>query len=385
MKPSHARCTRGALSIAFALAVLCGDSAGAQPSPPVTREIMGEIVGALQVLLPLSLVDTRFSDPANRVPIATALDGLARNSERLRTHGAAHDASFAFLSGNLAQDASEIRSRFAEGRTSEARFLLQHLTETCVACHSRLPDAASHSLGRALVDDPAIAALPAVERVQLEVATRQFERALASYEAMFADPATPLGELDLDGHFESYLEVCLRVSEDPERAIAQLERLEQRPDLPERLRRLTTAWLVSLRALPTSPRGLPVARAEALVRPTEVPGVTDSASLVPLIAASGILHRAIAAGGLSPAETGRAYYQLGVIESRIGRSFWADASEELLEASIRLGPGEDYADAAFGLLEELVASGYTGSAGTSVPSDVAARMAALQRLIDDAR
>jgi len=347
---------------------------------------MGGIVEAMQVLLPLSLAQDRFLDPTNRGAILGALEELSEHAEKLERLGATRDAGFAKLSESLASDAESIRRRFVDGHPTQARFLLGHITETCVACHSRLPDTRPHPLGERLLNDPVIAALPASERVTLEVATRQFERALTSYEAIFADPASDIDSADLEGTFEGYLELSLRVNQDPQRAITHLQAVAARPDLPERMRSDLQSWIDSLESLRHPEPGPPIDRARALMGPTIDPQpMSERAALVRLVAASGILHRFIASGSASSAKLAEAYYLLGVIESQIGRSFWASQLEHFLEASIQSDPAGPYAEDAFALLDEFVTLGFTGSAGVNIPVDVAEHMNELQELIDRAQ
>lgn len=353
---------------------------------PEARKIMAETVEALRVVLPLSLDGAQFSDPVNRVAVDAALESLAANARRLEGHGTSQEVGFAYLSGSLARDSLDIRNRFAEGRVDEARFLVRHLTETCVACHSRLPDDRKHVLGKRLTEQDAIAELPREERVQLEVATRQFDRALATYESLFSDPNASIAELDLSGDFENYLELCLRVQRDPHRAILNLEKLAARKDLPSRMQPQLKNWIEALQSLGDSSDGNAIEQARALVKPVlEDSRVSGSSELVRLIAASGLLHRYVAATSDSAEQVGEAYYLLGVIESRIGRSFWASQTEFFLETAIRMGPNERYADDAFALLEEFLVSGYTGSSGTHVPPDVVQRLQGLDDLMKRAR
>lgn len=383
------RAARGIGGVGLALAVAFGGADGARAEDAKARLIMDQIVDALEVVLPLSLGEVRFNDPANHDEIQDALDRLARNSKKLRAHGRTQDAGFAHLSDSLARDAVDMSQRFADGRNDEVRFLLHHVTDNCVACHSRLPDSRPHPLGEKLLANPDVASLPADERAVLAVATRQFDDALTIYESIFADPDTKLGSIDLDGYFESYLEVCLRVNENVERPIAHLQKLEKRPDLPERLAPTVHSWIGSLRGLRHPREGTPIERARLLIGPaTEPAPLSDAHAMVKLIAASGILHRFVASQGpdaRDPAQVAEAYYLLGVIESRIGRSFWASQTEEYLEAAIRTDPSGRFADEAFALLEEFVTSGYTGSSGTHIPDDVVRRMKNLQSAMEEAR
>ena len=387
---------------ALAAAVFCSGQAGAEPAaelaegsastPPAltdttTRAAMAEIVAALAFALPQSLSDTRYSDPAQRAKIQAALATLAESGERLQAHASGPDEGFVLLAGTLARDTHAVLEHYERGRFAESRFLLLQMTDNCVACHSRLPDDAPHPLGLALADDPAVRSLPLQERVELEVATRQFDRALASYEELFRSPTVSPADLDLLGALDDYLEVCLRVRGDPARAARSFEALAERDDVSPPLRKSLLAWVAALRGLPKSAEGEPsLAAARALVQAARNSSrfPDDRRALVPYVAASGLLHRYVSQGQRTPRQLAEAYYLLGVIESHVGRSFWLSQTEHFLEASIRTAPGDPRALEAFALLEEFVVAGYTGSGGSAVPDDARIRLAELHALIDAA-
>jgi hypothetical protein len=374
------------LALSLALLAACSPAVGDSHEEP-TRTFMSEFVRALQVVLPPSLSREKFADPDRRAEILEALHLLAANSGRLDRHAAGGESGFAFLSYSLARDIRDIEQRYSQGRTDEARFLLLHVTEVCVACHSRLPDDELHPLGRQLLATQELAALPPAERAQFEMATRQFDAAAASYEAAFADPTVSPEDFGLTGHLDGYLELCLQVQHDPERATRTLRKLAERDDLPAQQRANVNAWIESLAALPVdvpveeaTPRALAlIAQAEDRERFPD-----ERQALVTYIAASGLLQRYIAAQAEVDARVGRAYYLLGVIEAAIGRSLWASQTEQFLETAIRIGPGEPYAPEALALLQEFVAAGYSGSGGTHVPQEVRDHLEELRRLIESA-
>ena len=97
-----------------------------------TEATMEGMFETVSFLLPLSLSDERFEDPASRAAIVTALQTLEESGSQLEAHGRSREASFSFLSRSLARDSVEIRQRYERGRVAEARFLLQQLTENCV-------------------------------------------------------------------------------------------------------------------------------------------------------------------------------------------------------------------------------------------------------------
>ena len=97
-------------------------------------------------------------------------------------------------------------------------------------------------------------------------------------------------------------------------------------------------------------------------------------------AASGVLHRFVATAPSSDRRTADAYRWLGVIESRIGRTFGLSQTEPYLEAAIRLAPGDPVAKESYALLEEFVSGGHTGSSGEHVPPDVRSWLDELRKL-----
>jgi len=377
-------------SIALLGSLLLAPVARATPDAAESRETratMGEIFRAVAELLPPSLDAKRFADPAHHDAILAALTKLSTGGAKLEAHGRERDAGFGFLSRSLARDTEEIRRRYAEGQTEEARFLFHEVTQDCVACHSRLPSPRDASLGRRLMLEEQVAALPLDERARLEIATRQFERAETTFEALLASPEYRASDLDLDGALDEYLEVCLRVRRDFERPARALERFAARADVSPRLRARVQHWILSLREIAARKRAAtPLAEAQELLAVaqdrTRFPDERDA--LVYDLAASGELHRFADATPAGP-EAALAYFRLGEIESRVGRSFWLSQTEAYFETAIRMAPGEPFAPQALARLQEFLVSGYTGSGGRQVPADVQTRLAELRGLVERAR
>ena len=270
----------------------------------------------------------------------------------------------------------------------EARFLLHELTQDCVACHSRLPSQHDASLGRRLMSEERVAALPLDERARLEFATRQFERAAG-------DP----------------------------RGAARLAGLQRERSRPGRRRSTNTSSSVCACAAissgrparssaspraPTSPAGCargscagsrrcarsrPQARGDAARGGAGAArGGAGSRALPRRARCARLRPRGLRrAAPLRRRHAGRdrrsalAYFRLGEIESRVGRSFWLSQTEVYLETSIRMAPGEPFAPQALAQLQEFLVSGYTGSGGRQVPADVQKRLAELRGLVEQAR
>jgi hypothetical protein len=360
---------------------------GAEVSPASeseTRDTMDGLFAALTSVLPYSWSDQRFADPASRAAIRAALDTLAAGGKRLEAHGRSSDAGFVFLSRSLARDTEEIRERFASGRSDEARYLLHELTDNCIACHSRLPAERTFPRGADFVITSEVEALPVEERARLEIATRQFDRALLTLEALFRDPKASPGSLDLQGQIDEYLELALRVKSDPQRAAAALRILLARPDLSPALRTNLEAWVADLDALDATAAGARVARARKHIARAESRSryPNDRLGLIHYVAASGLLNRESSSDTTGGPALAEVYYLQGLIESRIGRSFWLSETEFLLQTAIELDPSGPHAEDAYALLEEFTISGYSGSDGAHVPEDVQQRLDALRESIN---
>lgn len=303
----------GLLLAAFLLA--CQQPPAPVPEPPETRATMAEIVAALQVALPLGLSQEAFSAPENRDALDRALAQLSRSAGALEAHGRGRDAGFAHMSHALSQDAAEIEWRLGQGRSEEARFLLGELVNNCVACHSRLPSPKGSDLGRSLYDAVDTSALPRSERVRLEIATRQFDLALASLETLIADPILSASQLDLGGFLSDYLRVCIRVRADLDRPRLTLDQWRHRTVLPAYLDYLATRWIDALGTLRVDAE--PGTELDEARRVADQAGAVrrfpaDRSTLVHDLVVSSLLHRALAGQTLRADDNAEAYYLLGL-------------------------------------------------------------------------
>ncbi len=382
---------RVALLLLPALSILIGNvSHSAMDSEPPTTQagplpIMHRVFEALSRLLPISFDETAFNDSARRGEIEQWLDVLASASEDLNEHGHKRDAGFRNLSRSLASDTSEIRYRFEIGRFDEARYFLIESTKNCIACHSRLPSTRDFPLADQFIEKVDMQEMSAHEQAQIFVATRQFERALTTWEVQFRDKSTPPVTFDISGSLLDYLAIALRVVQDPKRARVALEELVSRDDLPRYLSRHATTWIADLKRHETTATATP-----SIALGREYLGLRDRSGeimfgrehLVSDLLASSILLRFIDSSKGSKAAVAEAFYLLGIAGIRSVDGYWLPQAEYHLEASIRSDSKGPHAQSAYALLEESLLLGYGGSSGLHMPVDIWTNLQELRRMVD---
>jgi hypothetical protein len=370
---------------------LAEDSPSAEGSPPAEgspRKEMRQVFEAVSHLLPLAADEKAWADPKNSAEIDKWLATLDDLGRALEGHAERRDAGFRYLSRSLSADIAEIRGRRELGRYEESRFFMIEATGNCVACHSRLPSASSFPMADELMKQLESDSLSAHERVQILVATRQFDAALDVWEQLLMDPEMLPAQIDMGGYFLDYFTVAIRVKHDPARVRSALKKFRQRDDVPRYLDRHVAGWIVALdeveRALVDPDR---LGRAKALIagKGTAQRSLLGREGMLYDLAASSLLLQYIDAVKDDDTQLAEALYLLGLVEARSVDSYWVPQAEFHLEAAIRLAPGADFAVDAYGLLEEYVVLGYGGVSGNELPTDVWTKLRELNALIEDAR
>src|SRR5215510_7040734 len=295
----------------------------------------------LTSVFPWSLDAQQFQAPAQRQRIQEALQALAQHAEQLDTHGQEVPQSFGFLRRSLARSAHDAAERYAQGEYPQARFLLQRLTEHCFACHSRLPNLQPFDLGKRFLAATNVASLPTPQRLKLEVATRQFDTALTTCEAILRSPDIPAADIWLMGVFDDYLKIIIRVRNDFPRAITVLTQFLERPDVPAVLRDQLRSWVNALIELQShGPIDETLSRAHTLIetgqRRNRFPA--DHQGFVHFVVASSLLHRWLTPPPTNTSTLAEAYYLLGITETYISRTSWLSEAPFFLETAIRLAP-----------------------------------------------
>jgi tetratricopeptide (TPR) repeat protein len=349
--------------------------------PEDTRVVMRKVYAALATLLPAALAPEPMVEANRNGELSSAAESLADAAQQIQLHTRPADAGFGFLSRSLAQDAALIRKRLATDRFADAGVLVVRMTENCMACHSRVPAEGEPEFSAALTASVERKALSPVHRARLEIALRQFDRALEIHEQLLSDPSVLPSALDYTGALTDYLIVALRVKAAPERASAALRKFARRPDLSETLRRALPIWLDALSTLAPDLKGPP-----SLERAADILEMgaalnrypADRADVVHKVIASSLLYRHVQGKDVPRDTLAEAFYLIGIGDAFLRRSFERSEAQFYLEQAIRLEPGSELAKVAFAELEAQTLLEYAGSSGLHLPRDVQRWLADLQ-------
>lgn len=349
-----------------------------------TRSIMAQIFSSLTNVLPLSMSNKEFSDPKNRDRILADLRNMRDGTSALVEHTKKLEGSYGFIAKSMSRDIKDIYTWYDKGALSESRYLLQQVSENCVSCHMKLPDPGHAPRMDHFFKDVNVNKLSPPEKARLQVALRQFDDALGTWEEMFKTWPKP-NELFAMDTLPEYLKVVIRVKKDPKRAIMALDGLGKRTDIPTFMAREVASWKASLKKLAPelSKSGGELSRANKIVQNarTSMEYPMDRTALVDFIVASGMLNAYMQNKKISAENTAQAYYLLGVTESLIGRSTWLTQTDYYLEASVRANPKSKTALKALDALEQQILMEYSGSGGTNIPDDVQSNLDDLRNLV----
>lgn len=347
-----------------------------------TRSIMSQLFASLTAVLPYAMKYSDFSDPSHRDEILSELKKMNDSTQSLGQHVKRLDSSYEFIAKSMSRDINDSYNRYKRGSYAEANYLLQQLSENCISCHMKVPDPGHAPKVDVFFKNVRIAELDPAGRAKLQVALRQFDDALVTWEKMFSDYKSSGVFYEMDALTE-YLKVLLRVKMDLPRARKTLAQIAAKPSIPQFAKREVQSWTNSLTFLEPKLKGAKnrLTLAKSIVKGAQrnMDYPMDRAGFVEYVVASGLLSQFLAEGH-SPKERAEAYYYLGTTESLIGRSVWIPQTAFYFESAIRTAPHSAMAAKAFDSLEQQTTLEYSGSQGLDLPDDVRLNLEELRKL-----
>lgn len=385
----HSKRIRTSLAIALIAAATTLSTFAAEPA---WRASMQALFASLQGLLSLTVDPARFNDPANAPAIQASAKKLAEAAHRMAgitPSSPDADPSIRMFAGILEDQGQAALEAYQAGSREYARSLFNSTASSCIACHSRT------DVGVRLdwaVDSGPAAQLPPHQKAQLLAAGRAYGPALEQLSKALADPGLAKERpFDWNQALRTALVLSIRAEKNPAHARSILEKAIETPGVPGFVAWDARSWIRSLKEWEKeSASGAAVkpafttedqAHREALRLISQAQKVQrypmDRTGDVLYLRASGVLHDQLRIAPTGP-KSAEAFFLLGICYEVL-RDFdlWT-LGDSYYEACIKRQPHSELAESCYRKLEESTLAGYTGSAGTQVPSRVEQKLGRLK-------
>ena len=350
---------------------------------PVTSQVqwkikMQSLYQSLTELLTDVCSDQRYYDSKNSSRIEREIKNLSTFSHELskdiKDTSSQADPTLQLFSGFLASETSEAYRSFRGGQQRYAREILRSIPGDCLACHSR------NALGpdfNSLAIEPGATLKPS-ERAEFFAATRQFDRAIESFQKILHGTVKPKSDsYDLEKSVNEALLIAVRHKRDPKLALSIVQSVIDNPESPKFLEEDATHWKKSLEDWAMEParelkteEGLhaEALRLIALAHSNQTYSMDHSQDIT-YLRASTVLYDLVQ---LAPKgkHVSEALLLLGMCYEVLNPHRMENLHNIYYESCIKNAPHTEIALTCYRRYEQSIHFGFTGSAGTHLPQEI---------------
>jgi hypothetical protein len=356
--------------------------------PPTWADQMQNMATDVKHLLPYLYDRSAFQSPANHDRILKYLKEFAQTAKHVNPDMGkkvlGDDLLVESSLSNLTEDLNRAARSFSLGQKDYARSVAKSSLNYCFQCHSVTQEGASAAWD---LDQLQSVNLAPIEKVDLLVATRKYDKALKQMEDLLNSQEFRKNySFDFEAMLRRYLALVIRVEKNPMRAIQELDKISRDGEVPRYIFEQLEGWKTSLvdwskeikRPIKT-PKAMFERAEKRFRRAGEIQRYEkDHAGDVEYLRATEILHQGLKMLK-SPAEQARALFLLGRAYEVLDELGSWNLHENYYEACIHRDPKSTLAQGCFNRLEASLYLGYSGSSGTHLPPEERER---LKRLHD---
>jgi len=328
------------------------------------------------------LSDATFSIPADEGKIKNSLKSITSHLDHLKS-AFKEDPALQVNLNLLHQHLTDATKTFEQGNKSFARYMVQSSLQMCISCHTR-KKASDFTW---MEEDKS---LPALERADYLFATRQFKKGKAVYEEVVEKfPRNNLGQWNLKKALLSLAIYYAKVEENPKAGTEYFSKVAKRKDaIPAYVLEEVRSWTSEFEAWSKEKNTLPanadqtqlLAAGKALLRRDDFTFFSDRHFHVRRLRASSLFHKVLETPGEKSPQKAEALLYLGQVYPRVSSNFFFRFGEMYLKVCITQYPKTATARSCYVSLESLVAEGFSGSAGTNIPTEDEVELVKLKRM-----
>lgn len=338
-------------------------------------------------LLPFLYDREAFRDPKNRQQIQSYLTEFANVAHKINPQSGkpfiADDLFLEHSLTNLKEDLNRAAQSFAVGQFDYSRTAAKASLNHCFACHSVTQAGSS---ARWDLDDLHSLNLAPLEKADLLVATRKYDKALTYMEGLLSSPEFLQSyAFDFEALLRRYLALIIRIEKSPQRALKELDKITERGNTPQYIAEQANGWRQSLKAW-ASEKKHPIRTAKELFaqvdkRFQKASAIQhfekDHAGDVEYLRATAALHEGMKLLK-TPAEQAHGLYLLGRAYEVLDELGSWNLHESYYEACLLKDPKSPQGQRCYSRLEASLYMGYSGSAGTHLPAEEKERLKRLK-------
>lgn len=349
---------------------------------------MNKAFQSLIELVPFLQNEDKFKDKKNEKVIKANLHNL-NEAFRLAGHDTLikHDLfapSYALLTENL----REGQSAFNKDKKAYAAWLLNETVTLCLDCHGRLPQSVTSSFqnGELSVDTSKFRD-PYDIGISYMIVRRYFE-AKEQFTRAIQDKLIKKDYRDLIRPFQNILQIELKIQKDPKAMTSIIDDFLSKKNLPYEVNKELESWRERLilwkneKALTAGINNEKELKSfvQRKLLPLMDKASFDDAYKADLLLTSGLLSTYFFENQTSPSAPELSYW-MGWIEKRLKKEEFMSSGDLFLKQCIRKYSKHPVAIKCLNEYKESVEFDFTGSAGTSIPSEVQNELNELNKLV----
>lgn len=309
---------------------------------------------------------------------------MGEKSGKLRAPSDA-DPTLFFLSERFSDQMARAHTALKQKQFDYGKGLLKSATAYCIACHTRHDNGPEFPTFPLKIDE---ARLDKSEKAELFVATRQFDRALVLLKELVANEELAQKRVfEWERPLRTALAISVRVKKDPTVSAELVAAALATPGLPEFERARLRKWVAAIDAWKREPKvktrteAGDAAEMRRLLREAQELQLypMDRAAEIQYLRASTFAHDVLRTGRDKTLVTEALLTAGAAYEALSTPVFWP-LHEMFYEACIRRSPHTAIASDCYERYEQSVYVGYTGSAGTDIPTEVVGTLDSLKAL-----
>lgn len=353
---------------------------------------MQELSKVFTELMPIVASQKKFSDPKNKDLIEKNTESLGKLVHGLKTEKLppSSDPSLKMTAELFEEDMSRARVALKSGQNESARLILRDTSSYCIQCHTQTNNGPNFSQNIPKMNiDFQTKDLSTLEKAELYTSLRRFDAALAEFTKIIEDKNFAHEHaFEWEQAARSAVAISVKVEKDPHKTLQLVRKITANTSTPQFVKESVSSWESSVQEWKSERKPLLSSPPELLRFSEKLITKAQGRQKYPLdhsqdilyFRASSILHDLLGSHNTKDEISAKALYFSGLAaENTRDLNFWT-MHETYYELCIRAQSHTEIARTCFEKLNNSLIIGYSGSAGTSIPTEISQKIEELKNL-----